>query len=93
MGAVILSFSVIALIAIFLTLLVGRVAKRYEKVKYLPGLLLMVLALYFYYLSRFVKSGMGFEDLGKFVLAMFCFVGGISGLLTALILEFREKRR
>lgn len=93
MDRLILMILAVGLVSIGITVLLGKVASRIKSLKYLPGVLCLCLSIYYYYLARFVRAGEGFEDLGKFILAVFLFAAAFFGIITALIIEYRDRSK
>ncbi len=83
----------IGAVSMGITFLLGKVAGRIKLLKYAPGVIFLVASVYYYYLSQFVRAGIGFEDLGNFILSIFFFAGAFFGIGGALILEYRERRK
>lgn len=90
MDRLVLMILAVGLTSIGITVLLGKAASKFKSLKYLPGALCLCLSVYYYYLARFVRAGEGFEDLGKFVLAIFLFAAAFFGIITALIIEYRD---
>ncbi|BAE86040.1 hypothetical protein [Desulfitobacterium hafniense] len=93
MDRLILMILAVGLVSIGITVLLGKVASRIKSLKYLPGALCLCLSIYYYYLARFVRAGEGFEDLGKFILAVFLFAAAFFSIITALIIEYRDRSK
>lgn len=91
MDRLVLMLLAIAVVAIGITYLIGKLTSGIKFLKYIPGALCLILSMYYYYLARVVRAGEGFEDLGNFVLAIFLFAGGFFGLITAFILGFQDR--
>jgi len=71
-----------------ITYLLGRVLPRVKSFKYSPAVLCLLVGLYYLYLAMIVQSGEGFEDLANALLSVMSLTGFVSGLITALILDF-----
>ncbi|MEL1135627.1 hypothetical protein AAC978_10620 [Desulfitobacterium sp. THU1] len=91
MDRLILVLMVIAIIIAGVTYLLDRFVPSIKSIKFLPGVLCLLLALYYFYLAYIVKAGEGFEDLGNFIMGMMLSIGAIAGLITALLLEIRRR--
>ncbi|HBV87818.1 MAG TPA: hypothetical protein DEF42_14450 [Desulfosporosinus sp.] len=78
----------IAVIFAGITYLLGRVLSRVKSIKYSPAVLCLIVGLYYLYLAKIVRSGEGFEDLANVLLSVMSLTGFVSGLITALILDF-----
>ena len=79
----------LAIVVLFssITYLLGRISKRIRTVKYLPALICLLLAIYYFYRAKTLPN-VGFEDLANAILALMLFVGFATGLVTGLILDY-----
>ncbi|MGI1658439.1 MAG: hypothetical protein ACRKFN_05630 [Desulfitobacterium sp.] len=93
MDRLILVLLAIAIIVAGVTYLLDRFVSSIKSIKFLPGALCLLLALYYFYLAYIVKAGEGFEDLGNFVMAMMLSIGAFAGLITAFLLGIRSKNK
>jgi len=73
-----------------LTLVLNYFLSSRKYVKYVPGGILFLLAVYNYVQAR-QNQGEGFQDLAFLVMAMLLLAGAVGGLLTALVLERRNR--
>jgi hypothetical protein len=90
-----LIFFAIAIISILATHLLHMVTKKNRFIKYIPSIVLLILTAYNIVVARFGPSN-GFEDLGRFVLALFTFTAGISSILYLVFIDIifpRLRRR
>ncbi|AGA68373.1 hypothetical protein Desdi_0849 [Desulfitobacterium dichloroeliminans LMG P-21439] len=87
MDRLILVLLIIALIIAGITYLLGRFITGIKFIKYLPGILCLLLALYYFYLATVVRGGEGFEDLGNVIMGMMLSIGAIAGLITAISID------
>lgn len=78
---------VIFLAFILLTYILHRIFTKKRFVKYVPSLICLVLTI-INIISVRTGQGEGFEDLAAVIVAIMCFAGFISSLLTALYLDF-----
>lgn len=77
-----------------LTFILHRIFRKYKQIKYVPAAILLVLSVYYYYLSTTPYTG--FEDIARIIMVVMLFTGFISGLVTGILLDFilpRMKRR
>lgn len=93
MDRFILILLAIALVMAGITYLLGRFVPKIKALKYLPGILCLIMAIYLYYLARFVRAGEGFEDLANFVMAIMFLTGSFSGLITAFGLGLAARNK
>ena len=79
----------LAIVVLFssITYLLWRLSKRKRFVKYLPALICLIFAIYYFYLAKTVPN-VGFEDLANAIMAMMLFAGFASGLVTGLIIDY-----
>lgn len=82
--------SAIAIGFILVTLLLNKFFPNKKFIKYLPSLGTVVWGIYFALRSRGASAD--FEDLAYIMLAMMTFSGGIAGLLTAVVIDYRNRK-
>lgn len=78
------------LLAVFLimaviTVILNRIFRKRILVKYIPGLLSLLAAIYYLYLSRNVNNS--FEDIGMLIMGFIFLAGFAGGLLTGLVID------
>jgi len=81
---------ILLLIAIFivfslLTYLLHRFLTPKKYVKYILPIILLLGAVYQFFLSR--QPSQGFEDLAQLILAFMCLAGALAGIITGIILD------
>lgn len=74
------------------TLILHHYLKHRPYIKYIPGVLLFLGSLYFFFSAR-NNVGTGFEDLALFLYSIFFFTGSISVSITAIIIDLFSNRR
>ena len=74
-----------------ITYAVGRLFKNTRIAKYIPGALILLLSLYYYYMSR--QPSIGFEDLAQFISAILLFAGGVGGIATAFAMDYAKSKK
>lgn len=74
-----------------LTLFINYCFKKRKFVKYIPSIIMSLLAIYNFYVSK--TSTEGFLDIAYILLTMMCIVGLVSSLVTALILDFVQRKK
>ena len=84
-------FLVIGIVAILIIWLMDKFLKP-KWIKYVFVLFLLILTIYFVVIAK-KGNGEGFEDLANFLLALFTFIGTISSLITAIILDIVRKTK
>lgn len=80
-----------ALVFVLLTYLLHRFIGSLKIVKYIPAIWALFMAIYFFYLSKTVKSG--FQDLADAIFAAMFFSGFLSGLISAVVIDFKYPKR
>lgn len=91
MDRLLLVILVAAAIVVMLTYVVGKLFRRIRWIKYTVGIVAIAVSLYFIYLSR--QPSQGFEDLGQFIIALILFPAGIIGIITAFIMDYKNRKR
>jgi len=91
MDRLLLVILVAAAIVVVLTYVVGKLFRRIRWIKYTVGIVAIAVSLYFIYLSR--QPSQGFEDLGQFIIALILFPAGIIGIITAFIMDYKNRKR
>ncbi len=91
MNRLLLVILVAAAIVVLLTYLLGKLFRHARWVKYIIGILIIAVSLYFIYLSR--QPSQGFEDLGQFIMALVFFPAGIGGIITAFMMDYKYRKR
>ncbi|HCW03325.1 MAG TPA: hypothetical protein DGK91_01570 [Clostridium sp.] len=77
----------IILLSTFITYGLNRLFKKKKFVKYLPSLISFIIMLNSI-ITASRNKGEGFSDLAAIIIAMMCFAGSLSGLVTALYIDF-----
>ncbi|SHI44744.1 hypothetical protein [Lutispora thermophila] len=77
-----------AAIVMLMTYLLGKLFKHTRWVKYVIGIMAIVVSLYLFYMSR--QPSKGFEGLGQFIMALIFFPAGIIGIMTAFIMDSKK---
>lgn len=72
------------IIAALITVILNRIFKR-RVVKYIPGFLSLLAAIYYFYLSRIVNNS--FEDIGMMIMGFIFLAGFAGGLLTGVVID------
>jgi len=91
MGRLLFVILVAAAIVVVLTYVVGKLFRRIRWIKYTVGIVAIAVSLYFIYLSR--QPSQGLEDLGQFIIALILFPAGIIGIITAFIMDHKNRKR
>jgi uncharacterized membrane protein YozB (DUF420 family) len=88
--------SIVIFVILFLvTYLLSHFFSSIRFIKYTPSLICLIFAITNIILTK-TAPGEGFKDLGRIVMAMFLFVGFLSGILSAMYFDYfspKFKRR
>lgn len=74
-----------------LTLLLNHYFKKRKFIKYIPSIIMFLLAVYTFYVAK--TSTEGFLDIAYILLTVMSIVGLASSLVTALILDFVQRKK
>jgi hypothetical protein len=91
MDRLIIVIAVISLFFILLTYLLNCLFIRKRLVKYIPSLVSLTFAIINIVLARRFQAE-GFKDLARVLMAVFLFVGFLSGILTAMYFDYVSPR-
>lgn len=81
----------ILIIFSLLTLLLNHYFKKRKFVKYIPSIIMSPVAIYTFYVAK--TSTEGFLDIAYILLTVMSIVGLVSSLVTALILDFAQRKK
>jgi len=91
MNRLLLVILIASAIGMWMTYLLRKFFRHTRWVKYIIGIMAIAVSLYFLYLSR--QPSQGFEDLGQFIMALIFFPAGISAIITAVIMDYKNRKR
>lgn len=80
---------IVSLAAVIITAVTNFIFRKYRVVKYLPGLIFIILG--FFNLMQIGSDFTSAESLDSFLLFLVLFIGGLIGLFTALIIGIYNK--
>lgn len=86
MGGFALTLTAISLVFIVLTYGMYRFFPKKKLLIYLPSILALLAALYYYYVAKTVHNG--FADLTGVVMSIIFFAGFIAGAITGVFFDF-----
>lgn len=69
-----------------LTYILGKFTKKIRIIKYIPGIIAILLGVYYIYIAR--QPHIGFEGLAMAILAIMLFWAALSNLVTGVIIDF-----
>lgn len=87
----ILILILILVIFSLLTLLLNHYFKKRKFIKYIPSIIMFLLAVYTFYVAK--TSTEGFLDIAYILLTIMSIVGLASSLVTAFVLDFIQRKK